>query len=219
MDEVFAGELDVSKRLETLKTSGEAGTSLPPCTLREVAAGQADSGAVLIPALSWDGEDLHLDSYALCRDGEVVGYVEAEYAAMAAVLSGRSMFWTMQVKAENGHEGTVQLHSSGCKVKPVMERGVLQGLSLECTVEGQLLELWSDRDVRDLSGQVERQVGGELGKTAALFQGLGVDGAGLRRQAGLSAPWHWTALEDQWQEAYVALPLVVNVEAKLSEGN
>lgn len=218
MSEVFAGELDISKRLDTLKTSGEAGTSLPPCTLREAAARLADDGVTLIPALRWTGSDLVLAGYAVCKTGEVVGYLEEDFADMAAILSGRPIFWNMQVQAQDGQMGTVQLHSGGCKVRPVAPEGQLQGLALVCDVEGQLLELRSQREVPDLTGQVERQVAGALGQTAALFQGLKVDGAGLRRQAGLGAILFWPKLSSQWDAVYGSLGLEITVRARLAAG-
>ena len=218
MSEVFAGELDISKRLDTLKTSGEAGTSLPPCTLREAAARLADDGVALIPALRWTGSDLVLAGYAVCKKGAVAGYLEEDFADMAAILSGRPLFWNMQIRAQDGQVGTVQLHSGGCKVRPVAPEGQLLGLSLVCKVEGQLLELRSQGEVIDLTGQVERQVAGALGQTAALLQGLEVDGAGLRRQAGLGAVRFWPKLSAQWDAVYGNLGLEVTVRARLAAG-
>ncbi|MBP1758381.1 MAG: Spore germination GerAC like, C-terminal [Firmicutes bacterium] len=218
MSQVFSGELDISKRLDTLKTSGEAGTSLPPCTLRETAARLADDGVALIPALRWTGSDLVLAGYAICKKDTVVGYLEEDFADMTAILSGRSLFWNLQVKAEDGRDGTVQLHSGGCKVYPVRDQNQLLGLSLVCDVEGQLLEVRSQDEVSDLTGQVERKVAGDLGKTAALLQELDVDGAGLRRQAGLRDLRFWTDLSEQWDAVYGSLGLEVTVRARLTSG-
>ena len=218
MSEVFSGEMDISRRLDTLKTSGEAGTSLPPCTLREAAARLADDGVALIPALRWSGSDLALAGYAICKKDALVGYLEDDFADMTAILSGRSLFWNVQVRAEDGRVGTVQLHSSGCKVYPVAQQEQLKGLSLVCDVQGQLLELRAESQVPDLTGQVERQVAGALGQTAALLQGLKVDGAGLRRQAGMGAILFWPQLSQQWDAAYGSLGLEVVVRARLSAG-
>lgn len=218
MSQVFSGDLDISKRLDTLKTSGEAGTSLPPCTLRETAARLADDGVALIPALRWTGSDLTLAGYAICKKGALVGFLEEDFADMTAILSGRSLFWNVQVRAQDGQVGTVQLHSGGCKVYPVANQGQLRGLSLVCHVEGQLLGLQDQDQVPDLTGQVERQVAGSLGQTAALLQGLQVDGAGLRRQAGLGAIPFWTKLSQQWDAAYGSLGLDVTVKARLAGG-
>lgn len=218
MSQVFAGEVDISKRLDTLKTSGEAGTSLPPCTLREAAARLADDGVALIPALRWTGSDLTPAGYAICKKDALAGFLEEDFADMTAILSGQALFWNVQVRAQNGEEGTVQLHSGGCKVYPVEEQGRLWGLSLVCPVEGQLLEVWDQDQVPDLTGQVERQVAGSLGQTAALLQGLGVDGAGLRRQAGLWAIPFWSELSRQWDAVYGSLGLDVTVRARLAAG-
>lgn len=216
MKSVFETDMDLAKRLSTLKTSGDEGISLPPRSLRETAAQLADDGAVLIPALRWKQQELIFDSYALFENGTMIGYLEGDLARMAAILSGDSVYWTDQIKLGGKKEATVQLHSSGCRVRPVMQNGQLKQLKLSCRVDGKLMEVWSAGG-QTLHDQVERTVKRDLEDAIAYLQKLDVDGAELRRQAGLSAPWNWGVIETQWGDCFATLPCEITVKAKLTE--
>jgi hypothetical protein len=217
MESLFEGEMDLAKRLTTLKTSGEDGTSLPLRSLRQVAAKLSDDGSALIPALRWVDEELVFDSYAVYGGGELLGYLEGEEARSLALLSDESMHWTEQIPLSDGREATVQLHSSGSTVRPRFEDGAITGLSISCDVEGKLMEVWSVGTDLELHKVVEEKVKGQLVQAVGTLKQLGVDGADLRRQAGLRAPWRWDLIKDQWQERYKTLPVEVSVKAELTE--
>ena len=217
MDAVFAGDLDLANRLSTLKTSGEAGTSLPPRTLRETAAKLADDGSVLIPALRWENDDLEFDSYAIFRNGDLLGYLDGNLARTTAVLAQESIFWTRQIPINGEREATVQLHSSGCSVKPLLQDGELKSLNITCDVEGKLMEVWSVGTKEQLHNMVEQQTKLELEQTIKRLQQLNADGADLRRQAGISTFWRWDTIDEQWQARFSNLPCKITVKAKLTE--
>jgi hypothetical protein len=216
MNSLFQKDIDLAKRLSTLKTSGEAGTSLPPRSLRETAAQIADNGAVLIPALRWENKDLIFDSYALFQDGKLLGYLEGDLARTMAILSEDSVYWTDQIKVGGSQEATVQLHSKGCRVRTVLQNGALKQLNISCRVDGKLMEVW-DTGAQNLNEQVERQVKKELEAAVARLQGLDADGTNLRRQAGISAPWNWGVVKTQWRDCFTKLPCAITVKAKLTE--
>lgn len=217
METAFQGEADLAKRLSTLKTSGQEGTSLPPRSLRETAAQLADEGAMIIPALHFRDEELIFDSYALFQNGELIGYLEGDAARVTSILSGKAMYWTKQVSIGEQQEATVQLHSRGCTVRPVIEDGTLKKLKILCTVKGKLMEVWSGENEESLHTQVEEQVQKDLEETIALFQQWNADGANLRRQAGFPKFWNWSLLVEQWQDRFASLPCEVTVKAKLTE--
>lgn len=70
----------------------------------------------------------------------------------------------------------------------------------------------------DLEGEVKAIVGREFGDALSTLQTLGADGADLRRQAGLSAPWRWGLIQREWAARFSALPLNISVEAELRAG-
>jgi hypothetical protein len=216
MRAAFQGDLDLAKRLSTLKSSGEAGTSLPSRSLRETAAQLADEGVVLIPALRSKGQELIFDSYAIIQNGNLVGYLEEDLARTAAILSGDSVYWTDQIKVDDNKEVTAQLHSRGCSVKPVFQNGKLIKLKISCHVDGKLMEVWS-AGKETLHKKVEGEIKKKLEDTVARLQKQNADGADLCRQAGLSAPWHWDAIKRQWQDCFANLPCEITVKAKLTE--
>lgn len=213
---VFQGDMDLAKRLSTMKTSGEEGTSLPPRSLRETAAQLADDGSVIIPALRWHDGELICDSYALIQDGKLIGYLEGDLSRTMALLSEGSIYWTDQIKMESGREATVQLHSKGCRVRPVLQNGELCGLNITCRVDGKIMEVW-DTGAESLHDEVEEQVKQELNNAIAKLQELNADGADLRRQAGISKPWNWGLIKSQWKDCFASLPYEITVKAKLTE--
>lgn len=218
MKTVFQGNMDLAKRLSTLKTGGEEGISLPPRSLRQTAVRLADDGAVLIPALRWENGELSFDSYALYKNGSFIGYLEGNLARTVAILSEDSVYWTDQLKVSDNKEVTVQLHSKGCKVRPVLQNGELKYLNISCRVDGRLMEVWSAGEGK-LHEQVERQVKQDLSDGMIRLQELNADGADLRRQAGMSAPWNWGAINTQWKDHFSVLACEISVKAKLTEHN
>ncbi len=217
MESLFTEDFDLARRLGTLKASGQAGTSLPALSLRRAAAGFFDNGAVLIPALRWQGEELVCDSLALFRGEDLVGYLEGEQAANAALLSGEARYWNLQVQTQSGEAATAQLHSGGVRISPVLENERLKELRIACDVDGTIAEVWDAQISREIEGQVETATKASLEETVKALQGYGADAVSLRRQGGWRAPLWWTQISAQWQEAFPTLPVTVKVTATLSE--
>ena len=48
-----------------------------------------------------------------------------------------------------------------------------------------------------------------------LSQTLGADFLGLKKRAGLAAPWRWAALQEQWEEAFPDLDIQVSVKGTI----
>ena len=68
------------------------------------------------------------------------------------------------------------------------------------------------------SALAETGAGADRGRPHALFQTLDADCLDLCRKAGMSAPWRWAALQDQWGEAFSTLPIRVEVTASIRRG-
>ncbi len=218
LEEVFTAEQDLAKRLTVLKTGAEAGTSLPACSLRQAAARLRDDGTLLLPALTLKEGAICFESYLLLREGKPAAYLEGELARAAALLSGASVYWTDRVKTAAGREVLLELQGRGCRVKADVSEGKLRGLNLRVQISGRLYENWAAEEVSDLEGEVKAIVGREFGDALSTLQTLGADGADLRRQAGLSAPWRWGLIQREWAARFSALPLNISVEAELRAG-
>lgn len=217
MKEIFREDMDLAKRLSTLKTSGAAGTSLLPHSLRQVAVQMADDGAVLIPALEQKGDKLVFDSYGVFRESRLCGFLEGSAARGAAILAGDSVYWSMQAEGEDGETGTAQLHSGGCKVTPQFSGEKLTGMEVCCNVDGSVMETWSTGEKSHIYGKVKQTVEAEIKETLDTLQGLGADATDLRRQAGILGPWKWNELEHQAIEVFETVPLTVSVRLTLME--
>lgn len=198
LSQVFDGEQDPARRLSVLKAAGKEGRGFRPLTLREAAAALAAGEALLIPALDQGEAGLSFGGFGLFHQGEVIAWLTGEAALGASLLQGHTIRWTTSVG-----EGALSLRSTGIRVQPVWEAGALTGLSLECTLEGVPSGGWESRAAHQRA--VVNQTAQAMDAALRIMQRAGVDGAGLKTRAGLTAPLNWQELSDRWPRDFPAL--------------
>lgn len=218
IDAVFAEGQDPAGRLSTLRSSAQAATSLPASTIRALAAKWAEDQSLLIPALRLSGGELIFDSYAVMKEGRIIGYVEGGVARGCVLLSGDPLHWNETFTIENGKRVTVQFFAKGSKVRPQMQNGALKSLNIRISLRGAVTEGWPPEQMAALSAEAERRIRWQLEAAMALMRGKDADVVNLERKAGLSAPWRWDALHAQWAECFSALPVAIDVKLRLEQG-
>lgn len=205
----FAGPGDVARRMAVIKTQGKNRQGFSPLTLREAAAILAQGRSLLIPALAVGDEGLSFHGYALYQEGTITQWLTDGQALGTALLQGERIHWT-----GSGQHGAMTLQSTGCRVSPQWEGDTLAGLALHCRLEGSPTGGWQGEEA-DLA-RLEEETARGMVQALAVLQQAGADAPDLLGKAGLSQPFRWSQLKDQWQEAFPTLPIQVTVTITLS---
>lgn len=218
LDQLFTKESDPAGRLSTLRSSGKAGTSLPPRSLRALAVDWADGEAFLIPALRIVDGELLFDSFALMKNEKLLGYIEGEAAIGCVLLAGDPFHWSETLYLEDGNRITVQLYSKGSSVTPRWDDKTLRGLQIACSAQGSVSEGWAQDQWSLLSSELESRVRNKLDVALKTLQKEDADAVSLCRQAGLREVWCWDRLQEQWDGRFAQLPYEIEVKLRLGEG-
>ncbi|MEG2001083.1 MAG: Ger(x)C family spore germination C-terminal domain-containing protein [Evtepia sp.] len=186
---------DLAKRMDTLAHKGNS--------LRETAAQWADSNTAMIPTLRWDGQHLVLDGYALFKDQKLITCVPESEGRILQLLAGQSVSWVAE--SENGE--AMQLESKYTKIKPIWQRGILSGIAIDCRLEGKYTESWEEGKPT----WIENALQSEFERTISHLAALNLDAAQICRRIGLTEPWQWTNIKNQWQMNNLACRAEVSV--------
>lgn len=218
IDSVFGEGEDPAGRLSTLRSSGKAATSLPPRTLHFLAAKWAEDESLLVPALRLVEGELVFDSYALIKEGQIVGYIEGDIALGCVLLAGDPLHWSETFTMKNGERVTVQFFAKGSKVRPVLQDKELKSLNIRISLRGTVTEGWPQGQLDALSAEAERRIHRQLEAAMVFLRGKDADVVNLQRKAGLSIPWRWETIQEQWEERFSLLPFAIELSLRLKEG-
>ncbi len=214
VDALFPEGGDLPSRLETLRQGSENGAVLPMRSLRAITAQWADDGAALIPALRiQDGVPL-FDSYALFREGKLQGYIEDAAARGCALLFGENIQWTENLDDGNGGFVTVELRSKGSSVWPVIRNGSLAGLRIRCAVRAVTLDSGVQGLEKETTARALAAVKWDLEAAIEAMRQQNADAVGMRRKAGLHAPWAWDIIQNEWSTHFASVPVDIEVVHK-----
>lgn len=215
-------------RLEALEQDAGLTPATMPRTVKDVLAGLAQNGASFAPAISMTGsgeqKELRPAGYAIFKERALVGWAEGEAARGINLILGKTDADVLEQNASNGEKLALRLVSADAKVHPVFDGDALVGLDLDCSVEANVaqapegLNLEQGGELERLRAALASTVQRRVRQTVIVSQTLNADFLGLAKRAGLSAPWHWAAIQAQWEEKFAALPVTVRVEAKIERG-
>jgi len=215
IDAVFGEGKDPAGRLSTLRSSGQAATSLPPRSLHTLAAKWAEDQSLLVPALRLSGGELVFDSYAMIKQGRIIGYVEGGVARGCVLLAGDPLHWSETFTIKSGERVTLQFFAKGSTVRPLMQGEELKSLNIEISLRAAVTEGWPPEQLAALSIEAERRIRWQLEAAMDLLQEKDADVVNLQRKAGLSIPWRWETLHAQWVERFSLLPVSIEVKLRL----
>ena len=223
-----ASGASASQRLEAMAEDAGLMAASMSRTVGELLADTARCGATFAPALTLTGEegdyDLAADGYALLRDSALIGFAEGDAALGVNLLLGQVEADIVECPAEGG-TAALRVVGAQTRISPVFEKGTLTGLTVKCAVDASVaqgpegLDLeHSPEEQQALETALAQRERERIVAAITLFQTLDADCLDLCRRAGMSAPWHWAALQDQWGEAFSALPIRVEVSASIRRG-
>ncbi|NLF34520.1 MAG: hypothetical protein GX585_00980, partial [Clostridiales bacterium] len=191
----------VSKRMKALEL--DAGLSDAPMTqlVRGLAEDLAENKASFLPALRVEGEDLLAAGYGIIKEDALVGYAEGLAAEGITLLKGEVVSRMLEVTAPGAAVSALRLTSVSSKIKPVFDGGRLTGLDVQCQVQATIAQGRGEMSREEAGELLKEAVGNRVGEAIALAQALDADYLGLRSKTGVGAPWHWEAVNAQWEEA------------------
>lgn len=211
-------------RLETLEQDAADISAFMPRTVKDVLAGLAQNGAAFAPAMTAAGEELAPAGYAIFKETALAGWAEGDAARGVNLIMGRTDADVLELTLPAGEKVALRLVGVKTKVYPVFRGDVLSGLEISCAVEANVaqapdtLELAQGDAAERLRAALAATVERRVRAAASLSQSLDADFMGLGKRAGLSAPWRWAALQEQWGAAFSALPVSVRVEGNIKRG-
>lgn len=215
-------------RLEALEQDAGLTPATMPRTVKDVLAGLAQNGASFAPAISiaGSGEEkaLRPAGYAVFKEKALVGWAEGEAARGVNLIWGKTDADVLELAASNGEKLALRLVSANTKVRPVFDGDNLVGLDLDCNVEANVaqapdgLNLEQDGELERLRTALAAAIQRRVRQAVTVSQTLDADFLGLGKRAGLTAPWHWDAIQAQWEEKFIALPVTVRVQANIERG-
>lgn len=209
-------------RLEAMEADAQLRSYATPRTVGEVLAELEERGASYAPALRLSEEGLEAAGYGILREGALVAWTDDGQAHGINLLEGQVNADVVELSLHGGPQIALRVVGARTSVTPVMRQGHLIGLSIACRVDANLAEAPSGLDLGrgDLLAQLEQGLaeveGRRIQEALDLAQQLNADYLGLAVQAGMVAPWHWAAIQEDWDLA--ALQLDLTVEAGIERG-
>ena len=121
----------------------------------------------------------------------------------------------LEVDVPTGRRAALRLVGAKTRVEPVFEGDSLTGLRLRCRVNANLAEYDGAADeavLTALERALEERCRARLTAVAELCRTLEGDFVQFAPRAGRSAPWRWSAIQEQWNPAGWNLDVVVEAE-------
>lgn len=217
-------------RLEALEDDAGAVGGVSRRTVRQVLT-ELEEGASYAPALllssveegDGDKEEIQLSAagYAIFDASALVGWAEGAAAAGIELLTGQVEARILELPVAEGEMLALRVVGAKSKVRAVFEGDSLTGLKVTCAVEANLAQApdgmsdWDTAALEELRSALEETERARIAAALALSQELKTDFLGLKKRAGLAAPWRWAAIQAQWAEQFPALDLEIVVEGTI----
>ena len=225
------GTSSAADRLEALEDDAGLRATSATRTVKDVLAGQAQNGASFAPAITLtsgetgngagEGTDLSAAGFAIIKDNALAGWADGDAARGINLLLGQVDADVLELDLPGGGKAALRIVGSAAKVRPVFQDGTLAALEVSCQVDANVaeapaaLDLSDDTVRRRLNAALVAAEEARIRAALDLSQSLDADFMGLKKWAGLSAPWHWDALKDQWAGRFSRLEIRLRVEGDI----
>lgn len=216
------GDEGAAPRLEQLHTdAGEGKTNLTR-TAGETLSALVDCGSTWLPVLvlSGEGEETTLLSqgYAVLRQGKLVCFAWDRAAQGLELLEGRGFGRIVDLTLEDGTPVSLRLERVDTRCEPEFQEEELTGLYVTCSITAQVVQTprtLERSELEQLRRMLERTEGERVVSALELAQTWDADFVDLQRQAGMSAPGRWGALQEQWSQAFRTLDIRVETRCQV----
>ena len=210
-----AQEGSADRRLEALAADVGLTADTMTRTVKDVLADLEDQGASFVPALDPGGE-LTAVGYGILKEENLAGGAEGDAALGVNLILSRVDADVVEVDLPEAPTAALRVVGASTRVLPVVEGGVLTGLTLRCKVDANLAQGPEDPDqvlLDRLEEALEEVEAERISAALALAEELDADYLGLRRRAVLNAPWYKEQLTRR--QGVADLELAVRVEVTL----
>ena len=215
-DAALGEEDGVEKRLAALERDASLGSAPMTRTAGELYSALLDRGCTFLPTLL-AGEELTPGGYALVNGEGVTAFLTEKEGRGLELLCERPMAEVMEVHMPEGAV-SVRLVGGQLDCKPRFSEGELTKLELRSRVSARLSQ-WEQPLTPAQREEIAREVGRQLDDrlSAALnrLQAERAECVGLGSRVAMAAPWHWGALEKNWQDVFAALDWELEVRVVL----
>lgn len=205
-------------RLEAMEDDAGLISHFMPRTVREVLNDLSNRGASFAPALETEEDgSLTAAGYALLKGDALAGWAVGEAARGINLYLGRVDADILETEG-----AALRIVDARTKTRPLFDGDRLAGLEIICRVEANLAEADPGLEVEDpaVLGRLEdalcQTAEARLRAALNLSQDLDADFLGLEQAAGISAPWRWADIRNQWDLSGLALEITVDGKVERS---
>lgn len=224
-----AGTRGVPERLAQLNTDSRLGAANINRTAAQLMAVLARQGSTYLPALALtparegDGEEgaekvLRPGGYAILRQGRLVGWAEGDAARGIELMEGRVFGRVADLTLPDGTKVSLALTGANTACRPVFRSGELVGLDVMCTVTARVAQTrrrLRQEELDQLRQKLEWMLGEQVVQAVELGQHWDADYLWLERRVQMARPDKKTAIQEQWQQAFRALDIRVEVQGRV----
>ena len=182
----------------------------PALELREKREGDGGAGE----------KQLASAGYAIFREDGLAGWAEGDAAYGVNLMEGQVDADVLELDTDSG-KTALRVVDAKTTVGAVFDGDTLTGLAVACTVEANLAQApegfsdWDEALLEELRRALEETERARLEAVLDLSRTLEADFLGLKKRAGLAAPWRWAALQEQWEDALPDLDIQVLVKGTI----
>lgn len=214
------GEEGIDSRLETLQNDSKMGIASVTRTTGEVYTDLLELGSTFVPALSPAGDETALlieCGYGILKGDRLVGFLEGEDAKGLELLWGGPSADILEL-ALPGNQTSVKVISARTRSSLEFQGETPSCLKVICKIEARLSE-YQERPFREeleqLQKGVENRERARLEGTLKRLKALRTDCTGLGAKAAMFHPAQWQAVQANWLEWFVRVPVELQVEVKI----
>lgn len=224
-----AGTRGASERLAQLNTDSQLGAANINRTAAQLMAVLARQGSTYLPALNLtparagDGEEgaekvLRPGGYAILRQGRLVCWAEGDAARGVELMEEQVFGQVVDLTVSDGTKVSLTLTGADTACRPVFRSGELVGLDVMCRVTARVAQTprkLTQDELMQLQQKLEWMLGERVVQVLELAQHWDADYLWLERRVQMARPDQKTAIQEQWQQAFRALDIRVEVQGKV----
>ena len=224
-----AGERGVAQRLEQLNTDGELGAANIGRSAAQLMAVLARQGSTYLPALvlqparEGDGgqggeQSLLPGGYAIVRKGKLVCRTDAEVSRGIELMEGKNAGNVVDVSLEDGSKVSLVQDAARTVCRPVFLGDELTGLDVTCDLTVRVAQTGrrlKPEELEWLQQRLEQRQGERIVRAMELSQYWDADFLDLERQTQMTRPARKRLIQEQWDGAFRALSLRVEVRGRI----
>ena len=201
-----------------------------PYSCRDVAASLARRGCALVLAVEGVEEEKLFEErgdmdilpcgFAVLERGALAGYLDRQESLGVLMLTEKLRSADMELKC-SGSQATLML--TGCKtqVRPEFEGRSLKGLTVELTVEANIINmgkggrLWEPCFILEMESAMAEELRSCVSAALSRSQDMCLDFIGLEDMAEFADPVSFGLMESSWREVFPDIPIELRVTGRL----